>query len=348
MKAAVNRCYGGPEVVSIQNIPKPVPKDDEVLIRVYATTVNSADWRIRSLTVPTGFKFLVRLAFGINVPRKQVLGCELSGVIEAVGSNISKFKPGDAVFADCGTSFGAHAEYKTMAEDGAIALKPVNLTFEQAAALSFGSTTALSFFTKAGGIRQGDTVLVNGASGTTGLAFVQLARHFGATVTGVSSAGNHGLLRQTGAQHVIDYQTEDFSKNGQCYDFIVDTAGTAPWKRAKSSLTETGALLAVLGPFSDMLKAAFVSRRNGQRLIVGTTSTTGGDLRMIARLALSGAFIPVLDRVLPIADIRAAHERVDSGRKTGSVVVRFEQSQPEAQNTGPFHTMELANVVQHR
>jgi len=348
MKAAVNNRYGGPEVVSIQNIPKPAPKDDEVLIRTYATTVNSADWRIRSLTVPTGFKFLVRLAFGFNVPRKQVLGTELSGVIEAVGSKVSKFKPGDAVFADCGTSFGAHAEYKAMPEDGAIALKPVNLTFEQAAALSFGSTTALSFFTKAGGIRPGDTVLVNGASGTTGLAFVQLARHFGATVTGVSSAGNHTLVRQTGARHVIDYQTEDFTKNGQSYDFIIDTAGTAPWKRAKSSLTKTGALLAVLGPISDMLRAAFVSRKNGQRLIVGATSATGSDLRMIARLALSGAFTPVLDCVLPFGDIRAAHERVDSGRKTGSVVVRFEQSRPEAHDPGPFHTIELANVVQRR
>ncbi len=321
MKAAIYTKYGGPEVVTIRDVPRPEPKHNEVLIRTRATSVNTADWRLRSLNVPKGFGLLVRLAIGITGPRKQVLGTELSGVIESVGASVTHFRPGDAVIADGGFTMGCHAEFKTMPETGAIVLKPANLSFEQAAALSFGGTTALCFLRKGGRIRDGDRVLVNGASGTTGLAFVQLARLFGATVTGVCSTANLELVRKTGASRVIDYTTTDFDEDGMKYDVIVDTVGTIPWARGRDSLTQKGRLMAVIGPLSDMLRAPFVSRKNGRKLITGNANSTAKDLRFLAQLAESGDFIPILDCVLPFSEIQKAHTRVDTGRKTGSVIV---------------------------
>jgi len=321
MKAAVYTRYGGPEVVTIRDVPTPEPKDNEVLIRTHATSVNTADWRIRSLNVPTGFKLLMRLVFGITGPRKQILGTELSGVIEKVGVNVTRFKPGDAVIADSGTGLGCHAEYKTMPETGAMVLKPASLSFELAAALCFGGTAALYFLKNLGKIKPGDSVLVNGASGTTGLAFVQLAKHFGATVTGVCSARNQKLVLSVGASETIDYTSQDFTANGQTYDIIVDTVGTAPWARSKASLKETGRLLAVFGPASDMLRAPFVSRKRGRKLMTGTTHASNEDLSFLTTLAKTKAFVPVLDCVLPFKEIQAAHARVDSGRKVGSVVM---------------------------
>ncbi|MEE9427620.1 MAG: NAD(P)-dependent alcohol dehydrogenase [Paracoccaceae bacterium] len=324
MKAAVYTRYGGPEVVTIRDIPKPEPKDNEVLIKTHATCVNTADWRLRSLNVPKGFGLLVRLAIGITGPRKQVLGTELSGVIESVGVSVTQFKPGDAVIADGGFGMGCHAEYKTMPESGAIVLKPDNLSFEQAAALSFGGSTALCFLRNGGRIQKGDTVLVNGASGTTGLAFVQLAKYFGATVTGVCSTANLELVRKTGASRVIDYTKTEFDQDGTKYDVIVDTTGTIPWAKVKKSLTQKGRLMAVLGQLSEMLRAPIVSRKNGQKLITGTAKSTAKDMRFLAQLAENGDFKPILDCVLPFSEIQAAHARVDTGRKTGSVVITLD------------------------
>lgn len=321
MKAFVYHKYGGPEVLELGEAQKPTPKDNEVLIKTYATTVSSADWRIRSLDLPAGFGLFGRLFFGVFVPRQPILGTELSGEIESIGKDVTKFKIGDQVFADCGTKLGAHAEYKAMPEDGAVALKPASLSFEEAAAICFGGTTALHFLKKLGKIQSGEKVLINGASGTTGSAFVQLAKYFGAHVTGICSTTNLDLVKSIGADRVIDYTNEDFTLNGETYDIIVDTAGTAPWSRSKNSLTKTGRLLLVLGGLSDMLRAPFVSEKQGKKLISGTASANSEDLRFLADLADKGHFKPVIDKVYPFEKMAEAHAHVDTGHKKGSVVV---------------------------
>jgi NADPH:quinone reductase-like Zn-dependent oxidoreductase len=268
MKAVVYERYGPPDVLEMREIPKPMPKDNEVLIRIHATTVSSGDWRARSLAMPAGFGYLGRLVFGLFRPRQPILGTELAGEIEAVGKDVTKFKAGDQVFAFPGSRMGCYAEYRTLPEDGPIARKPANLTYEEAAALSFGGSTALDFFRR-GKLQSGETVLVNGASGAVGTAAVQLAKHFGATVTGVTSAANFDLVKSIGADSVIDYKKEDFTRNGETYDVIVDTAGTAPFSRSKRSLKPKGRLLIVLGGFADAIKAPFVSLTGGKKVVAG-------------------------------------------------------------------------------
>jgi NADPH:quinone reductase-like Zn-dependent oxidoreductase len=227
MKAAVYESYGPPEVLKIVDVLKPVPKLNEVLVRLHFASVTSADCRIRSLTVPYGFGLLSRMAFGFFKPRQPILGSEFSGVVEQIGKGVKKFKIGDAVFGISDVGMRSYAEFKCVAEDSVLALKPSTLTFEQAAALPFAGTTALEFLRKSN-LKSGDEILVNGASGAVGIAVVQLAKHQGATVTAVCSAANTALMQSLGADDVIDYANEDFAKNGKRYDVIVDTVGTAP------------------------------------------------------------------------------------------------------------------------
>jgi NADPH:quinone reductase-like Zn-dependent oxidoreductase len=240
-----------------------------------------------------------------------------------VGKDVTSFKVGDEVFADCGTRFGGHAEYRTIGESDAIALKPSNLSFEEAAALCFGGTVAIDFLQKMGHIQPGEKVLVNGASGATGTALVQLAKYFGAEVTGVSSARNLELVKSIGADHVIDYTHEDFTQNGETYDIIVDTAGTAPWARSKASLTKTGRLLVVLGTMSDVLFSRLRSKKHGRKVIDGVASSSAESAQFLADRARAGDYKPVIDRTCPLEDIVQAHAYVDTGRKRGSVVVRM-------------------------
>ncbi|MEE4135163.1 MAG: NAD(P)-dependent alcohol dehydrogenase, partial [Desulforhopalus sp.] len=242
MKAIVYERYGPPEVLHLKEVEKPTPKDNEVLIKIHATTVTSGDWRVRSLNVPAGFGLIMRLVFGVTRPKQPILGTELAGVVEAVGKDVRKFKVGNQVFAFSDADMGCHAEYKCMPEDGAMALKPANLTYEEAAALSFGGTTALDFFRR-GKLQSGEKVLVNGASGGVGTAAVQLAKHFGADVTGVCSATNVELVRSLGASHVIDYTKQDFTQNGKAYDLIFDVLGKTSLSRCSDSLTKDGRLL---------------------------------------------------------------------------------------------------------
>jgi NADPH:quinone reductase-like Zn-dependent oxidoreductase len=323
MKAVVYQQYGGPDVLRFTEVTTPVPKNDEVLIRIHATTVTAADWRVRSLIVPKGFGLISRLAIGVTGPRQAILGTELSGVITAIGKAVTKFKPGDAVFAFPGVRMGCHAEYRCMAEEAAIALKPANLSQDQAAALSFGGTTALHFLREAK-LSAGEKVLVNGASGAVGTAAVQLARHFGAEVTAVCSAGNADLVRSLGADHVIDYTTEDFTRNGLVYDVIMDTAGTAPFARSSGSLREGGRLLLVLGGLSDLLSIPWVALMNSRKVIGGTAKERSSDLRLLADLAERGEFTPVIDRRYRFDEIVEAHRYVDTGRKKGNVVITLE------------------------
>ncbi|HPE81340.1 MAG TPA: NAD(P)-dependent alcohol dehydrogenase [Gammaproteobacteria bacterium] len=323
MKAVVYERYGPPEVLQLREVEKPAPKDNEALIKTYATTVTSGDWRVRSLNVPAGFGLIMRLVFGVTRPKQPILGTELAGVVESVGKDVKKYKVGDQVFAFSDAAMGCHAEYKCMREDGAMALKPANLTYEEAAALSFGGTTALDFFRR-GRLQSGEKVLVNGASGGVGTAAVQLAKHFGAEVTGVCSTANVELVRSLGASHVIDYTKRDFTQNGETYDIIVDTAGTASFTRSKTSLKERGRLLMVLGGLPDMLQIPWVSMTSRKKVIAGPAAGRAEDLRFLAGLAEAGEFKPVIDRRYPFEQIAEAHRYVDTGRKKGNVVITLE------------------------
>ncbi len=323
MKAIVYERYGPPDVLELKEVAKPTPKDNEVLIKTYATTVTTGDWRVRSLNVPAGFGLIGRLVLGVSRPRQPILGTELAGEIESVGRDVKKFKVGDQVFAFSGAGMGCHAEYKCMPEDGEVALKPANLTYDEAAAISFGGTTALNFFRR-GKLQSGEKVLVNGASGGVGTAAVQLAKHFGANVTGVCSTANVELVRTLGANHVIDYTKEDFTRTGETYDVIVDIAGTAPFSRSKGSLKEKGRLLLILGGLPDMLQIPWISMTSSKRVIAGPAAGRAEDLRFLAKLAEAGEFKPVIDRRYPFEQIAEAHGYVDTGHKKGNVVITLE------------------------
>ncbi|MBW7881163.1 MAG: NAD(P)-dependent alcohol dehydrogenase [Caldilineaceae bacterium] len=323
MKAIVYERYGSPNVLELREVEKPSPKDKEVLIKIHATTVTSGDWRARTLKVPLGFGLLSRLFFGVRKPRQPILGTELAGEIEAVGKDVSKFKVGDQVFAFSGARMGCHAEYRCMPEDGAVALKPPNLTYDEAAAISFGGTTALDYF-KRGKLQSGERVLINGASGGVGTTAVQLAKHFGAHVTGVCSTANVELVRSLGADHVIDYTKEDFTQNGETYDVIVDTVGTAPFSRSRNSLKEGGRLLLVLASLPQMLQIPWVAMTSSKKIVAAPAAERADDLRFLAELAQAGKFRPVIDRRYPFAEIAEAHRYVETGRKKGNVIITLE------------------------
>jgi NADPH:quinone reductase-like Zn-dependent oxidoreductase len=320
MRAAVHERFGPPDVVEIRDLEKPVPRDGEILIRIRATTVTSADHRARSLDVPAGFGPLSRLVFGVFGPRQRVLGAELAGDVETIGKGVQSFRAGDAVFAFTGAKMGCHAEYRCIPADGLVAPKPPQLSYEEAAAIPFGGVTALHFLRK-GKLVRGEKVLVNGASGAVGTACVQLARHLGAEVTGVCGAAHAGLVRSLGAADVIDYMQEDFTRNGRTYDVIVDTAGTAPLSRCKSSLGARGRLLLINASLPDALRSAWGSLRGDKKVIAGVALGTRDDLRSLASLVEAGELKPVVDRCYPLERIVDAHRYVDTGHKGGSVAV---------------------------
>jgi NADPH:quinone reductase-like Zn-dependent oxidoreductase len=321
VKAAVYRQFGGPEVVRIEDVPKPSPKSDEVLVRVLATTVSVADHRMRTRDLPKGLWLFGPLVIGIFAPRKKILGTDLAGVVEAVGENVTKFKPGNEVIALPAGGFGGHAEYRCFSENGAIALKPKSMSFDDAVTLVFGGQTALRYLRRAK-IKPGDEVLVNGASGAVGTAAVQIAKHMGAIVTAVTSGGNADLVRSLGADHVIDYAREDFTKNGKLYDVIVECVGNAQFERAGSSIKPGGALLLVIVDLKNMLGASGNSRRSGKLVSWADSKPTAEELAYLVNLAETGAYKAVTDRSYDFADIAEAHRYVDTGRKKGNVVIR--------------------------
>ncbi len=325
MKAIAYHRYGGPEVLELVDLPKPVPQGNEVLIRIKATTVTTGDWRARSLKLPKGFGLLGRLAFGLFGPRQPVLGTELAGVVEAVGRSVTRFKMGDEVFAFPGAKFGSHAEYRTMPEDGLIALKPANLSFEEAAALSFGGTTVLGPLKDKIGIKPGDKVMVVGASGGVGTAAVQIAKHLGAEVTGVCSTANIELVRSIGADSVIDYTTTDFAKSGATWDVIVDTTGTAPFPRCEPVLRPGGRLLVILGSFAQVAGFGRPSKASGKTVITGVSKIEPAHMQYLAEMAAAGAYRPVIDRSYTLEQAAEAHAYVDTGRKRGNVVLTVGQ-----------------------
>ncbi|HEY0918466.1 NAD(P)-dependent alcohol dehydrogenase [Devosia sp.] len=318
MKAVLQRAYGTPDVLALAEVPQPLPRDNEVLVRIRATTVTSGDARMRSFTVPAVFWLPGRLAIGITRPRKPVPGVEFAGEVEAVGRAVTRFRPGDAVFGlDVG---GCHAEYKCVPETAAIALKPQTLGFEEAAALPFGGLTALHFL-RAGGIRAGSRVLINGASGAVGVAAVQLARHFGADITGVCSTANLDLVRSLGAGSTLDYTKADVPAPGAVYDIIFDTVGTLSFGRCRASLAPDGRYLAAVMGLAEIGQMLWTSIAGGPRVIGGVAGERREDVETLRQLVEAGALRPVIDSRYRLDDIAAAHARVDSGRKRGSVVI---------------------------
>lgn len=319
MQAMVRTEYGPPEVMHLATMPKPTPRDHEVLIRVHATTVTSGDCRMRSLNVPRGFGPIIRLVMGINKPRMTVLGTEFAGVIEEVGKDVTGFKVGDRVFGMAGMKMGAHAEYLCISEKGTMALTPANLSHQQAASLPFGGTTMLDFYRR-GGLKAGNRVLVNGASGAVGVAAIQIARHLGAEVTAVCSARNAELVRSLGASKVIDYTREDFAKGTETYDIIVDAVGNAPFERSQKVLRSGGRLLLVLATLPQML-ASLGQSLSGKKVVAGPITEKAEDVQLLARWAQEGHLKPVVDREYTFTQMPEAHRYVDTGRKRGSVVV---------------------------
>lgn len=326
MKAAICTRYGGPEVVELQEVSCPVPENDEVRVRVQATCVNSGDSRIRALRVPAGMKTFVRLAFGIMRPRQPVLGTDFAGTVESIGSNVTAFTVGDPVYGSLGMKTGSHAEYVTVAETGAVAPKPERLSMTESVSLVFGGQTALHFLKNAANIQPGEHVLVNGATGAVGAAAVQVAKSVGATVTAVCSADKASLARSLGADHVIDYQMADFAESGKTYDVIMDNVGNAGWSRSKRALKPQGRLLLVVASLPQMLGALIRPKRSGRRVIIGVADGGAEQLREIALMVEQRALKPVIDEVLPFAQIVRAHEIADSGRKRGSVVLTLEDT----------------------
>jgi NADPH:quinone reductase-like Zn-dependent oxidoreductase len=327
MKAIVYDRYGGPEVLELREVQRPTPRENEILIRVRATTVTAGDWRARSLKMPPGFDIMARPVFGFFGPRQKILGTELSGDVVAVGSAVTKFKVADAIFAQTGAKYGAYAEYVTLNEDSAIALKPAKLSYEEAAALPFGGMTALHFFRLAA-LKPGERVLINGASGGVGTAAVQIAKHLGAHVTAITSGRNAELVQGLGADRVIDYTQQDFRMLGERWDVVMETVGNVTLENAHHTLSPGGRLLLVVGTLADLFKHG-KARKLGVKLIAGPAPERPEDLRTLADLAARGVYGAVVDRSYPFEEIVEAHRYVDTGRKRGSVVIAVQKAMAE-------------------
>ena len=287
MKAVVYEKYGPPDVLELREVEKPTPKANEVLIRIYATTATKYDCWMRSCTAPTGFGLLMRIASGIRKPKKPILGTELAGEIEAAGKDVTLFNKGDQVFGYPGMSMGAYAEYICLPEDGALAIKPANMTYDQAAAVQQGALTALYFLRKAK-IQSGQKILVFGASGGVGLFAVQLARYFGAEVTGVCSTTKLELVKSMGADKVIDYTKEDFTKRGGTYDIIFDTMGKSPFSGSIRSLKKEGIYLFTTYGLTRLFRILWHNQTSSKKAISGLLEERAEDLMFLRELIEGG------------------------------------------------------------
>jgi NADPH:quinone reductase-like Zn-dependent oxidoreductase len=311
----------------VAEVEKPVPKAHQVLIKIRATTVSSGDCNVRNLTfVPKSLAPIARLMFGIGKPwRKRILGTQLAGEVEAVGHNVTRFKAGDRVFASTGMAGGGHAQYACLSEEGSLAIKPARLSWEDAVAIPFGANTALYYLRDLGKIQAGQDLLIVGASGSIGTAGVQLAKHFGANVTGVCSGQNVGLVKSLGADDVIDYTREDFTRNKRTYDLILDTVAATTFSRCKQSLTPEGTFLPCIMSLTDMLfRMPWTSMTRGQKLKGGVAIENMERMNVITELAEAGTLKPVVDRSYPLEQIAEAFKYVERGHKRGNVVITVE------------------------
>lgn len=320
MKAIVYEKYGSPDVLELREVEKPVPVDKEVLIKVYETIVTPADCAFRK-----GKPFITRFFSGLLKP-KNIPGVELAGEIEAVGKDVTLFKKGDPVFGSAVTGFGAHAQYKCLPEDGVVAIKPACMTYGEAAAVCDGGLTALTFLRDKANIQSGQKILINGASGSVGSFAVQLARYFGAEVTGVCSTTNLELVKSLGADNLIDYTKEDFTKNGRAYDIIFDTVGKSPFPRCKSSLKQGGIYLATVFAPAILFQTLWTSMVGGKKAIFTATNHSKENLIFLKELIEAGKIKSIIDRRYPLEQIAEAHRYVEKGHKKGNVVITLEDN----------------------
>jgi len=329
MKAIVWTKYGPPDVLELREVEKPVPKDNEVLIRIHATTVTAGDCELRSLKFPIYLSLPMRLWRGFLKPRENsILGTELAGEIEVVGKDVKRFKEGDQVFGSAGMAFGANAEYLCLPEEpgemeGGVAIKPANMTFEEAATVPFGGREALHFLRK-GNIQSGQKILINGAGGSIGTFAVQLAKYFGAEVTAVDSTGKLDMLLSIGADQVIDYTQEEFTENGEVYDVIFDVVGTISLSRCERSITQNGTYLLANPLGSQMVCGPWTRMTSSKNVIMQTASPSTQDLIFLREFIEVGKIKSVIDRRYPLEQITEAHRYVETGEKKGNVVITVE------------------------
>ena len=331
MKAIVWTKYGPPDALQLKDVETPAPKEDEVLIRVHAATASTADTELRRLKLPLFFAVFLRLYLGFLKPtRIRILGTEFAGEIVSVGKDVTGYQPGDQVYGYTGLSMGTYAEYLCLSENpsalaSVMGKKPVNVRYEEAAALPFGGLEALHSLRQAN-IQPGQKVLIVGAGGSIGTYAVQLARHYGAEVTGVDKPEKLEMLRSIGAQHVIDYTREDFTRIGQTYDVILDTIGKSPFARSLRSLHEQGTYLNANPGFFGRIRMRWLSRNSSKRVIPWTAGYTVKNLLALKELVEAGTIKPVIDRTYPLEQIVEAHRYVDSGQKKGNVVITVKGS----------------------
>ncbi|NNF97761.1 MAG: NAD(P)-dependent alcohol dehydrogenase [Desulfobacteraceae bacterium] len=324
MKAIVYKKYGTPGVLKLNEVTKPTPKDNEVLVKIYATTVTAADCMMREAATLMG-----RVVLGFTKPKKkyQIMGIELAGVIEQVGKNVKRFKKGDEIFGFTGFAAGAYAEYKCLPESASIDIKPDELSYDESAAIVDGATTALFFMKDKGKIQKGEKILIIGASGSIGTAAVQLGKDFGAHVTGVCSGANVDLVKSLGADQVINYTQNDFTKNEEAYDMIFDTVGKSTFSKCKNILKPKGRYLITTGNFvKNTLMHFWTAIISGKRLISGMSVEKKKAILIVKELIAAGKLKPVIDRRYPLEQIVQAHEYVSKGHKKGNVVITVKHS----------------------
>jgi NADPH:quinone reductase-like Zn-dependent oxidoreductase len=323
MKAIAWTAYGAPDVLQLEEADQPVPKDNEVLIRVAATTVTAGDCEVRSFKVANFIWLPMRLYLGLRKPRKNVIGQEFAGDVEAVGKDVRHFKPGDAVFGSTGLEPGTYAEYICLpeaGEDGVMEHKPTNLSYAEAAGVPTGGLEALKFLGKAN-IQRGERVLINGAGGSIGTFAVQIARQYGAEVTAVDSGAKLGLLRSLGADHVMDYTREDFTRSGQSYDVIFDVVGKSPFARSLRALRPGGRYLLANPRLSLFARGWWASRTTDKRVIMGLAGDQSAHLRFLKEQVEAGTLKSVVDRCFPLERTADAHRYVETGQKQGHVII---------------------------
>lgn len=337
MKAIVYTEYGPPDVLQLKEVEKPTPKEDELLIQIYATSVNYGDITARNFknitprefNMPLPLWLIGRMVSGFNKPRYTIPGSEFAGEIEAVGEDVKKFKEGDQVFGYLGQSMGAYAEYICLPEDGVLAIKPANMTNEEAAVLPMGSIMALYLLREKGNINSGQKVLINGASGSIGSAAVQIAKDYGAEVTGVCSTPRMDFVRTLGADKVIDYTKEDFTQNGETYDLIFDILGKSSFSRCKNSLSPNGRYLLASFKMRDLVDMLWTSIVGSKKVVCALAPGSTEDLISIKELIEEGKITAAVDKSFPLEEAAEAHRYVEEGHKKGHIAITVE---PNKQN----------------
>lgn len=333
MKAIIYTEYGSPDVLRLTEIAKPAPKDNEVLIRNYATTINFGDLMARNFKAISPREFnmpfliwlLAKISFGLNQPKVTILGNEFAGEIEAIGKEVTRFKPGDQVFGYLGQSMGTYVEYCCMPENGVAAIKPANMTYEEAAVVPYGAIMALSLLRKAN-LQPGQKVLINGASGGIGSAAVQIAKHLGAEVTGVCGTQRLEFVKSLGADQVIDYTKEDFTQNGETYNLIFDILGKGSFARCKNSLRPNGVYFFASFKMKQLFQMLWTSMTGGKKVICAFAPGSVEDLNSVKELIEAGKIKAVIDRRYPMEQAAEAHRYVEDGNKRGSVVITVASS----------------------